>query len=88
MKKGQKWAKQRKKRERRWSPSTEPWQTKMAQGVLGTVEDAAACIDLPPSFVYTHWKDLPGSRKIGRYIRFNLSQLANSNHFRAGGADE
>ncbi len=70
--------KQRKKRERRWSPNAEPWQTKMERGILGTVQDAAHCIDLPPSFVYTHWKELPGARKIGRYIRFDLSELVNS----------
>ena len=72
--------KQRKKRVRRWSPSAEPWQTKMENRVLGTVQDAAHCIDVPLSFIYTHWRELPGARKIGRYLRFNLSELASTRY--------
>jgi len=71
---------QKKKRERRWSPSTEPWQSKMENRVFGTVQDAAHCIDVPPSFIYTHWRILPGAKKIGRYLRFDLSELSNARY--------
>lgn len=67
-----------KERVRRWFPDPRPWREKLDAGVLGTVADAAGALNLPPSFIYGHWKEIPGARKIGKYIRFDLRELTKS----------
>ncbi len=62
-------------RTRRWGPDARPWQEKAREGILGTVSDAAQALNLPETWVYSNWKNLPGSRKIGRYVRFDLVVL-------------
>jgi len=62
-------------RTRRWGPDARPWQEKAREGVLGTVSDAAQALNLPETWVYSNWRNLPGSRKIGRYVRFDLVVL-------------
>ncbi len=64
-----------KRRVRRWFPDPRSWQEKLDAGVLGTADDAAAVLNVPVSWVYTNWQELAGSKKIGRYVRFDLREL-------------
>ncbi len=72
---------------RRWYADQRSWQEKLRMGQLGTVDDAAAVLDLPKSWIYSNAKRIPGYQRYGRHIRFCLRTLVN-HHGEKMGADD
>jgi hypothetical protein len=69
-----------------FDPNAVPWKQKLEAGILGTAGDAAAILNVPVGWIYTHAGEVPGFRRVGKYLRFDLRILTESRRDERGAA--
>lgn len=69
-----------------FDPNAIPLAQKLEAGILGTPADAAAILNVPVGWIYTHAGEVPGFRRVGKYLRFDLRVLTESRRDGRGAA--
>lgn len=65
-----------KTRQRHFHPNAITWSEKIDKGIRGSVQDVAAILNVPVSFVYNNAETIPGLVRVGKYLRWDLRAVA------------
>ena len=49
----------------------------MKEGIRGNAQDVGEILDVPVGWVYAHSDVVPGLTRVGKYLRWDLSEVVN-----------